>query len=227
MLLLVPSQLLGFGTFAKVPPEVPERITYSSIDGSADQYWSGVCDPAWSGVDGSFALTCDQSGCATMGCVSTCAKEHGGYSSEYEWCVPSQGTQKDWCWCVTQESAWPKKVNGYLIAPNVDLKNANLAGADLAGANLAGADLASANLLNADLQSANLAGANLVSAMLEGADFTGANLAGANLAWATVGNTNMANAVLTGADFWCDRLVDRANGFGGLDDAGERCQVRY
>ena len=47
MLLLLPIQLPGFGTFAKeTAPVVPGRMTYNSVVNQQ----SYVCDPDWSGL---------------------------------------------------------------------------------------------------------------------------------------------------------------------------------
>ena len=61
------------------------------------------------------------------------------------------------------------KVRGYEIAPDADLRGANLSRADLCGANLSGADLSGADLSGADLCRANLCRANLCGANLCGA----------------------------------------------------------
>ena len=68
------------------------------------------------------------------------------------------------------------KINGYTIAPN-----ANLRKADLQGAYLRGAYLLEANLQGAYLRRANLRGAYLREADLLGADLQEANLQGADL----------------------------------------------
>ena len=57
----------------------------------------------------------------------------------------------------------PIIVNGYEIAPNT-----NLRGADLHGCDLSGADLRNADLRNADLRNADLSNADLSDAYLQG-----------------------------------------------------------
>jgi hypothetical protein len=63
MLLLLPVQLPGFGTFADTTAKevVPGRMTYNSVIASG----SYVCDPDWSGSDGSLVL-----GSSTVACNS-------------------------------------------------------------------------------------------------------------------------------------------------------------
>ena len=73
------------------------------------------------------------------------------------------------------------EINGYQIAPNAGLREANLCGADLYRADLRGADLCGAYLYVANLRGANLRGANLHGANLRGANLCGANLYRANL----------------------------------------------
>ena len=62
-----------------------------------------------------------------------------------------------------------------------DLRSANLQDANLQGANLRGADLWYANLSGANLSNADLRLADLRSANLSGTDLRGANLRDANL----------------------------------------------
>ena len=121
---------------------------------------------------------------------------------------------------------------GDLIAPGVNLQNANLAEANLRGAylgssNLSGAlfwraDLSGANLFDANLSKANLAeanlngvdlrftdlreielaGASLVDANLSGVDLTGTSLNGINLSGADLSAAN-----LSGVDLGHARLI--------------------
>jgi hypothetical protein len=67
------------------------------------------------------------------------------------------------------------------VAPDADLRDADLRGANLRGADLRGADLSGADLRGANLRDADLRGANLRDADLRGADLSGANLRGADL----------------------------------------------
>ena len=71
-----------------------------------------------------------------------------------------------------------------LVAPDADLRGADLRDANLTGADLRDADLRGADLRRAYLRDANLRGANLRGADLTGANLTWANLRGANLTWA-------------------------------------------
>jgi len=99
----------------------------------------------------------------------------------------------------------PVKAGAYLIAPNVSLQTANLAGFDLTSvdmseANLSGANLTKANLMSAKLLQANLNKTNLSGANLNGANFTAANLIGANLMQANLQYANLTVADLSGAN---------------------------
>ena len=80
------------------------------------------------------------------------------------------------------------------VAPDADLRGADLRDANLRGADLRGADLCGANLRNANLRGADLRNANLRGANLGGADLTDADLCGANLR-----NANLRGANLTWA----------------------------
>jgi uncharacterized protein YjbI with pentapeptide repeats len=79
-------------------------------------------------------------------------------------------------------------VNGYEIAPGVNLSGADLRWAWLTEANLSGADLSYAILDHADLYKTNLTGANL----------TRADLVSANLGWAKLTKANLYQADLKG-----------------------------
>lgn len=77
-------------------------------------------------------------------------------------------------------------VNGFIVGPNMDLRNASLRGADLgrqdlSGATLTQADLTGALLARANLTGANLGAANLTRATVRDATITGADLRGARL----------------------------------------------
>ena len=110
-------------------------------------------------------------------------------------------------------------LSGYLLGPQVQLTNG-----DLAGENLTGTDLADAYIQDTDLAGAGLAGVDLEQVSLLATDLTGANLAGVNLTSAYIsffdydssGNpilTKLTNANLTGADLTGAQL-------GGVDIAG-------
>src|SRR6476661_2850365 len=99
----------------------------------------------------------------------------------------------------------PVKAGAYLIAPNVSLQEANLAGIDLSGVNLSEANLSGANLTKAQLSStqllqANLNKTNLSRANLQSANLTAANLIGANLMQANLWAANLTAADLSGAN---------------------------
>ena len=111
MLLLLPVQLPGFGTFADTTAKevVPGRMTYNSVIASG----SYVCDPDWSGSDGSLVL-----GSSTVACNSACAKVIGLVIDEYDWCytelVPSASST--WCWCKPAPLE-PLKPQGPMVGP--------------------------------------------------------------------------------------------------------------
>lgn len=99
----------------------------------------------------------------------------------------------------------PVKAGAYLIAPNVSLQEANLAGIDLSGVNLSEANLSGANLTKAQLSSAQLLQAslnktNLTEANLSHTNLTVANLIGANLMQANLYFANLTAADLSGAN---------------------------
>ncbi|GJD22934.1 pentapeptide repeat-containing protein [Rivularia sp. IAM M-261] len=94
----------------------------------------------------------------------------------------------------------PTSQRMFLIAPGVDLSNANLSGADLRGASLSGANLKGADLSGANLSSADLSGANLYDARLNDAKLNFANFSNANLNFASLYSVNLSNANLKGAD---------------------------
>ncbi|MEG4502772.1 pentapeptide repeat-containing protein [Microcoleus sp. F6_B4] len=99
----------------------------------------------------------------------------------------------------------PVKASACLIAPNVSLKEANLArrnlsGVNLSEANLSGANLTKANLQGAKLLQANLNKTNLSEADMRSANLTAANLIGANLMQANLGSANLTAADLSGAN---------------------------
>lgn len=107
----------------------------------------------------------------------------------------------------------PQKAEAYLIAPGVDLKEANLANAllwnaNLEGANLQGADLQGAiigglknNWQRTNLQNANLEGSSAARVDLRLADLRNANFQSANLDNANLNGTNLKDADLRGARF--------------------------
>jgi uncharacterized protein YjbI with pentapeptide repeats/stress response protein SCP2 len=94
----------------------------------------------------------------------------------------------------------PVKAGACLIAPNVSLKEANLARRNLSGVNLSEANLSGANLTKANLQGAKLLQANLNKTNLSGANLSSANLTAANLIGANLMQANLQSANLTAAD---------------------------
>jgi uncharacterized protein YjbI with pentapeptide repeats/stress response protein SCP2 len=99
----------------------------------------------------------------------------------------------------------PVKAGAYLIAPNVSLKEANLARrnlsrVNLSEANLSGANLTKENLQGAQLLQANLNKTNLSEADMRSANLTAASLIGANLMQANLGSANLTAADLSGAN---------------------------
>lgn len=118
---------------------------------------------------------------------------------------------------VTQPTAAPIVVNGYLVGPG-----ANLSGADLSFQSLDGVDFTGADLTNAKLQFSSLVGSIFVGISAAGANFDGSNLQGAifrdamlrNASFAlemkssrgklyhtTLDNTDFSNALIEGASF--------------------------
>ena len=109
-------------------------------------------------------------------------------------------------------------VNGYLVGPQANLKDANLANATLSFAHLAGANLDGAKLAGANLygvRSGNItttpaslpSGWTLVSGYLLGpgrpdwcAAAAGSDMSGADLVYANLDDAVLVNANLTGAD---------------------------
>ncbi|MFM8927521.1 MAG: pentapeptide repeat-containing protein [Rhodoluna sp.] len=90
----------------------------------------------------------------------------------------------------------PPLVNGYIIAPGVNLEGANLQGADLD--NL---DLTSANLRGADLTGASLIGTKLNACNLVNVDLTDTDLTNADFRGATIRNVRFSGATMTQANF--------------------------
>jgi uncharacterized protein YjbI with pentapeptide repeats len=81
-------------------------------------------------------------------------------------------------------------VDGYLVGPDVDLDNANLAAADLAGVSFQ-----EASLVDADLAAADLSG-DSIDGNLAGANLGGVNLAGAYLGGVSSGGITGTPAAL-------------------------------
>ena len=94
----------------------------------------------------------------------------------------------------------PVKAGACLIAPNVSLKEANLARRNLSDVNLSEANLSGANLTKANLQGAKLLQANLNKTNLSEANLSSANLTAANLIGANLMQANLVSANLTAAD---------------------------
>ncbi len=106
-----------------------------------------------------------------------------------------------------------RRVRGYEIKPEADLRfavlrGANLRGVNLQGANLCGADLRHADLRDADLQDADLQDADLWDADLWEADLRGADLRGADLGFADLQRASLQRANLRGANLVGAQLSD-------------------
>ncbi len=101
-------------------------------------------------------------------------------------------------------------INGveFEIAPNADLRGANLHDANLIDADLRDADLRDADLRGANLRDADLRGANLRGANLRGANLRGAYLDGAYLRDAYLSGAKLIDAYLRGADLSGANLID-------------------
>jgi len=104
-------------------------------------------------------------------------------------------------------------VNGYLVGPGADLRNAKLQGANLSGMNLTGANLTGANLIGANLQGSNLYSANLYGANLGSANLRDSDLRNADFRWAELNRANLRGAnvggtVFTNASYYLTILPD-------------------
>ena len=162
MLLLFPVQLPGFGSFAKETPPAevlpPGRMTYNGVvnqmvcgagteagnvcdpDGKNVAMNAFVCDPAWSGVDGSLVAG-SQFGPYKEGnvnCKSACAKVNGANSYAYDWCwvddyyktSPSWTvTSSPWCWCKAQPMWFAAEPSGCAVTCDQDVETSGTPGA--------------------------------------------------------------------------------------------------
>ena len=114
-------------------------------------------------------------------------------------------------------------VNGYLIGPGVDLKDANLRGVDLRGANLEGANLQNADLEGSDLGMASLIGCNLDGVNLSGALLNGVRLSDANVAPAIAGVGRSTHLKVIDLE---DRMQNISLNTGLLLDDGQNREIR-
>ena len=114
-------------------------------------------------------------------------------------------------------------VNGYLIGPGVDLKDANLSGVDLRGANLEGANLQNADLEGSDLGMASLIGCNLDGVNLSGALLNGVRLSDANVAPAIAGVGRSTHLKVIDLE---DRMQNISLNTGLLLDDGQNREIR-
>jgi uncharacterized protein YjbI with pentapeptide repeats len=135
---------------------------------------------------------------------------------------------------IGKPSALPvnwRLIDGYLIGPNAQLRDANLTGADLTGADLTGANLHLTDFTGSNLTDADLAGANLSSAGLGQTTLTGANLSGADLvklvSWSIIGipaalpqHWTLRNGYLFGPQVFLDLVDLSGQNLAGLDLAG-------
>ena len=106
--------------------------------------------------------------------------------------------------------------NGYLIGPDANLADTDLAGANLSSADLTGANLADADLAGQDLSGADFSGATLTGANLSSADLTGANLAGVS----SGGITGTPAALPAGWQLTAGYLIGPGANLAGADLAG-------
>ena len=90
-------------------------------------------------------------------------------------------------------------VDGYLIGPSADLRNADLSGATLTNADLSVANFGKADLTNADLSGANLSYASFYETTLTDANLSGADMFRAYLDLATAEGANFTDAYLVAA----------------------------
>jgi uncharacterized protein YjbI with pentapeptide repeats len=119
---------------------------------------------------------------------------------------------------VVNEGTVPQIViNGYLVGPganlkDADLSNQNLDGLDLTGADLTNADLTLSSMRGTNFSSAIAVGANFGASVLEGAKFIKADLRNASfglemkpgskkLVKASIDNADFTEANLAGAEF--------------------------
>ena len=109
------------------------------------------------------------------------------------------------CLACGDEQEGPRVVNGCVIEPGTQCRNAVLAGVSLVGQDMSGADLRGAILQGSDLSFIELGGADLSSANLGSVNLTGANLSGGKLF-----NANLVGARLGGAQIenvdWTDAV---------------------
>ncbi|NBW72842.1 MAG: pentapeptide repeat-containing protein [Microbacteriaceae bacterium] len=101
----------------------------------------------------------------------------------------------------------PFIVNGYLIAPGVNLEGANLQGAkldnlDLSQANLRGADLTGASLVDAKFTGSNLINTDFTEADLTRADFRGATIRNSRFNGATMALSNFSETDIYSSEFY-------------------------
>jgi uncharacterized protein YjbI with pentapeptide repeats len=138
-------------------------------------------------------------------------------------------------------SSW-RLLNGYLIGPSADLRNADLTGLDLrwvavesmqiSGANFTNARVGNADFRTSDLSgvlfkntdlvgmrctfcnldSMDFSGADLTSASLYKATFVGSNLTETNFTNATLDSASVKSAALTGGNFTGANLVNLVSG---------------
>lgn len=100
-----------------------------------------------------------------------------------------------------------KLVDGYLLGPGADLRNASLGSYNLGGINLADSDFSYANLFQANLRYADLTGARLTGANLVQADLSNARLVVADLSQADLSNSYLSDTNLSGAELYRTTLT--------------------
>ena len=102
----------------------------------------------------------------------------------------------------------PVKAGAYLMALDVSLPKAKLAGTNLSQLNLSEANLSGANLTKTNLEATILVQANLSEANLSEANLYGANLTATNLTKANLSKANLIYAKLLAADLSNANLKD-------------------
>ena len=113
-------------------------------------------------------------------------------------------------------------LDGYLVGPGADLKQASLPGVNLAGADLDGTSFAIANLTSANLTDANLSNGSVTNANLTGARLDNANLnntdaQGTNLTKASLSGASVTGALLAN-DTWLNTTCPDGSNSNAYDD---------
>lgn len=118
-----------------------------------------------------------------------------------------------------------KLINGYIVAPNVNLANADLRAANLADMNLENCDLTGADFTNANLERTRMVGTKLVNTNFTFSAMTEANLEGTLISFAKFNGAsliraNLSNTSILASEFYQTDLT--MTNFGNADLASTR-----